>query len=409
MPVFALGASLGIAIECGAALMLYTGTGFLGTAGFLIALVLAALGLGLWVGAEPASVLRRWLMVIFAFAIAGLFTTVWTRTGASINGAGGALAALFLLAWPAYTSGAMFATLAASSRPVAPAALFGAAAGGLAAALLLIPRLPAGVIFVGAAIVLTVAGLWDVSRSHYPYMNSTSAMLNKVALVTGVGHPGQVGYAIAQRFLAAGARVCITDVRESVRELGGELGDNAIAVQSDLTDESSVNAMVAQISEKFGRLDVVVNVAGGLSVIKPLADTDSAEWRRELQRNAETVHTVTRAALPLLRAARGSVINFSSPAGLRAQAQLGAYSAAKAAVVAFTRALAIEEKNHGVRVNALAPGMIDTEQNRKSAADPDSVKWVSREQIADVVLFLAGDGSSGITGEVIHVLGEGIE
>jgi NAD(P)-dependent dehydrogenase (short-subunit alcohol dehydrogenase family) len=292
---------------------------------------------------------------------------------------------------------------------VAPAALFGGAAGSLLAALILIPQLPAGVIFVGAAILLTVSGLWDVSRSHYPHMNDASAMTNKVALVTGVGHSGQVGFAIAQSFLAAGSRVCITDVRETVRDLVRELGDSAIAVQADLTDDASVSAMIDEIKQKFGRLDVVVNVAGGLSVIKPLADTETSEWRRELQRNAETAFAVTRAALPMLRESRGSVINFASPAGLRAQAQLGAYSAAKAAVIAFTRALAIEEKMHGVRANALAPGMIDTEQNRSSVADPQSVKWVSRDQIADVVLFLAGDSSSGITGEVIHVLGEGIE
>jgi NAD(P)-dependent dehydrogenase (short-subunit alcohol dehydrogenase family) len=153
---------------------------------------------------------------------------------------------------------------------------------------------------------------------------------------------------------------------------------------------------------------VLVNVAGGLSVIKTLADTETEAWRRELQRNAETALVVTRAALPMLREARGAVINFASPAGLRAQPQLGAYSAAKAAVIALTRVLAIEEKDHGVRANAVAPGMIDTEQNRKSVADPGSVKWVSREQIADVVLFLASDASSGITGETIHVLGEGI-
>ena len=117
---------------------------------------------------------------------------------------------------------------------------------------------------------------------------------------------------------------------------------------------------------------------------------------------------MTRAALPLLRASRGAIINFAAPAGLRAQARLGAYSAAKAAVVALTRALALEEKDAGVRANALAPGMIDTEQNRAAVADPHSVKWVSRDQIADVVLFLASDAASGITGETIHVLGEGI-
>jgi NAD(P)-dependent dehydrogenase (short-subunit alcohol dehydrogenase family) len=315
---------------------------------------------------------------------------------------------LFLLAEPAYTSGALLASLAERFRGTAAATLLGAAFGVLLASLLLIPRLPASVILVGAAIVLTTVALWDVSRSRYPLMNNTIAMTNKVALITGVGRAGQVGYVIAQRMIDAGARVCITGLDEQVHRLARELGAGTLSVPADLTNADAVATLLGEVRERFGRLDVLVNVAGGLSVIKPLAETETEEWRRELQRNAETAFAVTRAALPMLRETRGAVINFASPAGVRAQANLGAYSAAKAAVVALTRALAIEEAEHGVRANALAPGMIDTEQNRKAVADPDRVKWVSREQVAGVVLFLASDASSGITGEVIHVLGDGI-
>jgi NAD(P)-dependent dehydrogenase (short-subunit alcohol dehydrogenase family) len=405
-----LGATLGAAIETGAAVLLYTARGFLGTAGFLIALSLAALALGLWVGAESAPAPRRWLGVIIAFASAGIFAAIWrSEPTPSVAGWSGALAALFLLAWPAYTSGALFTSLAQRTRSLGAAALFGGAAGILSAALLLIPRLPPSVIFVGAALVLTAVALWDARQTHHEHLNGTAAMTNKVALVTGVGHQGQVGYVVAQRMLAAGARVCITDVTPRVLELASQLGESAFGVQADLTDESAVSKLIDAVRERFGKLDVVVNVAGGLSVIKPLADTQSDEWRRELQRNAETVFTVTRTALPMLRTARGSVINFASPAALRAQPQLGAYSAAKAAVVALTRALAIEEKENGVRVNAIAPGMIDTEQNRKSVPDPDKVAWVSRDQIADVVLFLAGDAAGAVTGETIQVLGAGIQ
>ena len=98
-------------------------------------------------------------------------------------------------------------------------------------------------------------------------------------------------------------------------------------------------------------------------------------------------------------------MNFASPAGIRAVAGMGAYSAAKATVVAQTRALALEEKSNGVRVNAIAPGMIDTEQNRESVDDPDAVDWVTRDEITRVVLFLASDAASGISGETVHVLG----
>ena len=164
-------------------------------------------------------------------------------------------------------------------------------------------------------------------------------------------------------------------------------------------------AVVAAAGEHLGRVDVLVNVAGGLSVIKPLAETADDEWTREIDRNARTTFLMCRAALPLLRQSRGAIINFASPAGVRAKASLGAYSAAKAAVVALTRALALEEARNGVRVNAIAPGMIDTAQNVESAREPSAVRWVTRQQIADVVLFLAGDTASGISGETIHVLG----
>ncbi len=400
---------LGIALETGAALLLYAERGFLGTAGFLIALSLAALALGVWVGAERASGIRRWLGAIVAFALAGIFAAIWSRlNGARLAGWSGALAALFLLAEPAYTGGALLKSLTTRYRTVAASALLGAAFGVLLASLVLIPRLSASVILVAAAVVLTSVAIWDVSRPAYPLMDNSFAMMNKVALITGVGSSGQVGYVIAQKMIAAGARVCITGRHEQVQELARELGHDTLAVQADLIDVDAVAALLTAVEGRFERLDVLVNVAGGLSVIKPIAETETEEWRGELQRNAETAFVVTRAALPLLRAARGSVINFASPAGVRAQARLGAYSAAKAAVVALTRALAIEEKRHGVRVNAIAPGMIDTEQNRRAVKDPDTVKWISREDIASVVLFLASDQSKAVTGEVIHVLGEGV-
>jgi NAD(P)-dependent dehydrogenase (short-subunit alcohol dehydrogenase family) len=154
---------------------------------------------------------------------------------------------------------------------------------------------------------------------------------------------------------------------------------------------------------------VLLNVAGGLRVAKPLAETSVEEWNAEARRNATTVLTMSRAALPLLRESRGTIINFASPAALHAVAGIGAYSAAKAAVVAMTRALALEEQAHGVRVNAIAPGLIDTEQNRAEVPDPTAVKWVTRAQIAAVVRFLASGAASGVNGQVIAVPGDGLD
>jgi len=234
-------------------------------------------------------------------------------------------------------------------------------------------------------------------------------MTGSVAIVTGVGARGQVGYAVAAALLRAGWRVLLTGRGDAVEALAGELeagapdGAEVFALRADLAGEHGPAAVVAAARERFGRLDLLVNVAGGLTVIKPLADTTADELEGELLRNGRTVFLMCRAALPLLRESRGAIVNFASPAGLMPIASLGAYSAAKALVVSLTRSFALEEAANGVRVNAIAPGMIDTEQNRASATPGAKIKWVSREQIAEAVVYLAG--AAAVTGEILAIRG----
>lgn len=294
--------------------------------------------------------------------------------------------------------------------------LAGAGAGVLAAATILIPQLAAWTIFFGSAAALTLVGIWEgrAPATQEREESMDGPMGGNVVLVTGVGAPGQMGYALAQAFQAAGWQVAITgrsaeleDTHANARMLAG-LGSQVLGVAGDLTRDDHAARIVEAVRARFDRLDVLVNAAGGLSVIKPLVETTTQEWEREVARNAETAFVMSRAALPLLRERRGAIVNFASPAGFRAAARLGAYSAGKAAVVALTRALALEEKQNGVRVNAVAPGMIDTEANREAVEDPAKVAWVTREEIARVVLFLASEASSGISGETIPVLGQGL-
>ncbi|HSJ14340.1 MAG TPA: SDR family oxidoreductase, partial [Longimicrobiales bacterium] len=134
--------------------------------------------------------------------------------------------------------------------------------------------------------------------------------------------------------------------------------------------------------------------------VRPAGETTLAELEREVQRNAGTMLVLTRAALPALRRSRGAIVNFASPTAARAPASLGAYAAAKAGVVALTQALAAEEKVHGVRVNAIAPGIMDTDQNRESM--PGS-RYVRREDVAEVAYFLATRGAAAVSGEVVTV------
>jgi NAD(P)-dependent dehydrogenase (short-subunit alcohol dehydrogenase family) len=235
-------------------------------------------------------------------------------------------------------------------------------------------------------------------------------MRDYVVIITGVGDRGQLGFTIAQRFADAGARLVLTSNSPDVGELADEIEiDEAMAfgVTADLTDERAIERLLHAVRERYGRLDVLVNVAGGLGVISTVAETTPEAWLREVERNAGTMLRMSRAALPLLREAGGAIVNFAAPAGVRAVAKLGAYSAAKASVIALTRALALEEKANGVRVNAIAPGFMDTAQNRQSAGD-DAV-FVTREDVAAAVLFLASREAHGISGELIHVLGPTLE
>jgi NAD(P)-dependent dehydrogenase (short-subunit alcohol dehydrogenase family) len=205
--------------------------------------------------------------------------------------------------------------------------------------------------------------------------------------------------------------VLISDRSGESTALARDLGppERVAGAAADLSDAAAVTRLIDTVRERFGRLDALVNVAGGLSVIRPVAETTQEDWQNEVRRNAETVFLVSRAALPLLRESRGTIVNFASPAvGTRAARNLAAYGAAKAAVISLTHALAVEERDAGVRVNAVAPGTIDTEQNRAGIEHPDRVRWVTREQIADVVLFLSSAAGSGVNGEVVHVLADGV-
>jgi NAD(P)-dependent dehydrogenase (short-subunit alcohol dehydrogenase family) len=404
--------------EAGIALLLYADRGFLPAVGLLASLALAALAGGMWVGLPdtpdatapgPVQLLQRWTGASATLLAGGIFALFWSASRSiGASGIGRGIGALLLLAAPAYALGALVIALhrSAQARAVATSVpvIGGAALGVLAGSVLLIPRVDASVLFVGAGAALGSFGYW---WSRWLANVSEDGMNDTVVVVTGVGGKGQLGYALAEALLERGMRVVITDIAPAVREHAAALGDRAriIALEADLTSETGAASVIALAVENFQRVDALINVAGGLSVIKPIADTSAAEWKRELERNASTAFFMTRAALPALRERGGTIVNFSSPTGFHTPAALGAYSAAKAAVSTLTRAVALEEKKHGIRVNAIAPGIIDTEQNRQSATKPDA-KFVSRQQIVDVVLFLLSDAGSGINGQTIQVLGE---
>lgn len=232
----------------------------------------------------------------------------------------------------------------------------------------------------------------------------------KVVLVTGVGRAGQIGNAVSLAFGAAGARIVACDrnavgVAHRVQEFIAQ-GIEARPAAGDLTEKDIAVLAVETALREFGRLDVVVNVAGGLTTFGPVEETTPDDFDREIAINLKTAFLVSQAAIPALEETRGSIVNFASIAVLEPSASLVAYTAAKSAIAGLTRALAIELAPRGIRVNAIAPAMVRTAENIASAGD--EARYVELRHITDGVLFLASDAASGISGHVQPITGPAI-
>jgi len=156
---------------------------------------------------------------------------------------------------------------------------------------------------------------------------------------------------------------------------------------------------VERAGAAFGRLDIVINVAGGLTTYGPIGELTPEGLERELAINVRTAVVVSQAAADALASRRGVIVNFASIAWYQPAANLAAYAAAKAAVGGFTQALAAELRPRGVRVNAVAPGVIRTGDNVADAGD--AAEYVEMEDLVAAVLFLASDASRAVTGHIL--------
>ena len=228
----------------------------------------------------------------------------------------------------------------------------------------------------------------------------------KTVLVTGVGRAGQIGHAVAQMLGQAGANIVAVDrnavaVSERAREFSAA-GIPAKPAAGDLTEPDVAALAVETAIKNFGALHAVVNVAGGLTTYGAVDTVSPAGFDREIAINLKTAFLVSQAAVPALADTRGVIVNFASVAFFRPQDQMAVYAAAKAGVAAFTQSLALELRDRGVRVNAVAPGMVRTGDN-VSAAPGGKVRWVEMGQITDGVLFLASDAAAAITGHVLPI------
>jgi len=250
-----------------------------------------------------------------------------------------------------------------------------------------------------------------------PYPAAHDLLDGKTVVVTAAAGAG-IGLAAARRCLEEGARVVISDWHE--RRLGATLddllgvhGDAVAALRCDVTSEDDVQALLAFAVERFGRLDVMINNAG-LGGTKSLLDMTDEEWMRVLDVTLNGTFRCTRAALRQMVAqgGGGAVVNNASVIGWRAQEGQAHYAAAKAGVMALTRCAALDAAPHGIRVNAVSPSLAMHPHLAKVTSDELLAELTKREafgryaepwEIANVMVFLASDYSSYLTGEVISV------
>ncbi len=239
---------------------------------------------------------------------------------------------------------------------------------------------------------------------------------NKIAIVTGAG--GGIGGAIAVRFAREGAKIAVADIdgeaaQARVAEVAARKGD-AFSIVADVTIKKSVEQMVRATLERWGRIDILVNVAGGAQ-IKPVIEVSETEWDHIINMNLKSVFLCSQAVLPaMIKQNYGKIVSISSIYGFTGNATRASYAAAKAGVAVFTKSLSLEVVSHGINVNAVAPGRILTDRVRGHYTDAEWNERVAQipmkragtpEEIASAALFLVLDENKYITGQTIHVNG----
>jgi NAD(P)-dependent dehydrogenase (short-subunit alcohol dehydrogenase family) len=252
----------------------------------------------------------------------------------------------------------------------------------------------------------------DATNGHGGPMSEAT---QKVALVTGSARG--IGLATAKRFLADGWRVALLDIDdETLNRTHAALpkSDAIIAICCDVADAEGVARALATVAEKFGRLDALVNNAG-IAIFKPILDVTYEDWSRVLAVNLTGPFLCAQAAAPLMRdSGGGAIVNITSISGLRASTLRTAYGTSKAGLAHLTQQQAVELASLGIRVNAVAPGPVDTAMAKAvhtpeiRAAYHDAIplnRYGLEQELAEAIFFLCSDRASYITGQTIAVDG----
>ena len=239
---------------------------------------------------------------------------------------------------------------------------------------------------------------------------------DRVALITGGA--GGIGLAVARRFAAAGARIAIADQKsDAVKQAADELtklGHRAIGLTGDVSKAADAKALAETTVKELGHVDILVNNAGIMGRVAPLWELEEEDWRKVMSVDLTSVFLVSRAVISHMRSRRsGCIVSVASIAGKEGTPRLIPYSVAKAGIIAFTKALGKEVLTDGIRVNCVAPGVIDTPILEQLPAEATQLmlskspmgRFGTADEVAAVIHFLASDAASFITSQCFDVSG----
>src|SRR6266700_876486 len=235
-------------------------------------------------------------------------------------------------------------------------------------------------------------------------VRSERLMKGKVVRVTGAN--GGLGTYVTQAFLDAGATVVGTS--RKIQQSDFE-SPNFIAIPAEISSREGAKVLLDQVAARFSRLDVLAHTVGGFAGGQSVAETDDATFQRMFDLNLNATFLLLRAALPAMRkTGNGRIIAIGSRAAVEPGANVGAYSASKAAMVSLIRAVALENTGTAITANVILPGTMDTPTNRKAMPNADFSKWVRPATVASLITWLAGDAGKDINGAVIPVYGSDV-
>ncbi len=227
----------------------------------------------------------------------------------------------------------------------------------------------------------------------------------RTVMITGAA--GNLGRAVSRAFEVGGANLVLVDMaRDVLVRAYGEESPGRLPAPTDLMDQKAVDATVAAALGKFGRIDVLCNLAGGFTMGSAVHETGDDTWDSLFDINVRTLLRTVHAVVPvMIDAGGGKIVNVGAFAAQKGIAQMGAYVASKSTVIRLTETMSAELRDKGINVNCVLPTIIDTPQNRAAMPDADPARWVRPQDLAAAVMFLASDDARPIHGAALPLTG----